>query len=101
MFLLQPPLSFQKWPELSWATNPSRVHWPLRQGWGPSAHIPYLIASPKHKVVAVCNISVASAEAAIKQNKLSPETKACRNTQGGPPSTLIGFNQVTDSSRSR
>ena len=52
------------------------------KGWGPSAHIPYLIASPKYKIVAVCNTSVASAEASIQENKLGPETKAYGNPEG-------------------
>jgi predicted dehydrogenase len=61
------------------------------QGWGLSAHIPYLIASPKLKIVAICNTSVASAAASIEQNKLGPETKAYGNPQGG---SIIVFRRI-------
>ena len=45
------------------------------KGWGPSAHIPYLITSPKYKIVAVCNTSVASAAASISKTNSVPRQK--------------------------
>ncbi|KAJ5454927.1 hypothetical protein N7530_012696 [Penicillium desertorum] len=44
--------------------------------WTPSAHLPYLRASPHFKIVALLNSSVDSAKAAIKKYGLSAETKA-------------------------
>ncbi|KAJ5465938.1 hypothetical protein N7530_009725 [Penicillium desertorum] len=44
--------------------------------WTPSAHLPYLRASPHFKIVALLNSSVDSANAAIKKYGLSAETKA-------------------------
>jgi predicted dehydrogenase len=45
-----------------------------------SAHFPYLLASPHYEVVALCNSSVESAQAAVKRHGLSPSTK----TYGSP-----------------
>ena len=44
--------------------------------WGQLAHFPRLSISPNYKIVALCNSSVANAEAAIKHFNLSPTTKA-------------------------
>jgi predicted dehydrogenase len=50
---------------------------PTMQGsWAIIAHLPYLIASPLYEIVAVCNSSVASAEASIASNKIGPNVKA-------------------------
>ena len=44
--------------------------------WGQLAHFPRLSISPNYQIVALCNSSVANAEAAIKHFKLDPATKA-------------------------
>lgn len=38
-------------------------------------HLPYLVASPKFNIVALCNTSVASAQAAVKRHNLPNSTK--------------------------
>ncbi|PBP17460.1 oxidoreductase [Diplocarpon rosae] len=45
-------------------------------GWALGAHLPYLKHSGKYQIVAICNSSVESAEAAIKKHELSRDTKA-------------------------
>jgi predicted dehydrogenase len=49
--------------------------------WAVNAHLPYLLASPKYKVVAVSNSSVESASASIKANNLEAEVKAYGSAQ--------------------
>lgn len=44
--------------------------------WANIAHLPYLSQSSKYQIVALANSSVASATAAIKEHKLSADTKA-------------------------
>ncbi|TVY81618.1 Galactose/lactose metabolism regulatory protein [Lachnellula suecica] len=44
--------------------------------WTPSAHLPYLLASPHYEIVALLNTSVASGKAAIERYSLPLETKA-------------------------
>jgi predicted dehydrogenase len=44
--------------------------------WAVFAHIPYLKATSKYEIVALCNSSVSSAEAAIKAHGLPATTKA-------------------------
>ncbi|KAJ4303375.1 hypothetical protein N0V90_002268 [Kalmusia sp. IMI 367209] len=46
------------------------------QSWAVWAHLPYLKNTTKYQVVALCNSSLASAEAAIKVHNLPPTTKA-------------------------
>ncbi|KAH7338545.1 NAD-P-binding protein [Pyrenochaeta sp. MPI-SDFR-AT-0127] len=48
--------------------------------WASLAHLPYLQASPHYEVVALCNSSVKSAEAAVKRYDLPSTTK----TYGSP-----------------
>ena len=45
-------------------------------GWAAVAHLPYLRKSTKYQIVALCNSSIAAAQAAIKAYDLSPTTKA-------------------------
>jgi predicted dehydrogenase len=45
-----------------------------------SAHLPYLLASPHYEVIALCNSSVESAQAAVKRHSLPSSTK----TYGSP-----------------
>lgn len=56
-----------------------------KSGWAPNAHLPYLKASPNYEIVALCNSSVESASAAIKQYELPQSTKAYGNPEGPPP----------------
>jgi predicted dehydrogenase len=51
-------------------------------GWAPRAHLPFLKASPKYNIVAVCNSSADSANAAIKLYGLPDSTKAYGNPNG-------------------
>jgi predicted dehydrogenase len=44
--------------------------------WANLAHLPYLSQSSKYKIVALANSSVASAQAAIKEHRLSGDVKA-------------------------
>jgi predicted dehydrogenase len=44
--------------------------------WAARAHLPYLLASPNYKVVAVSNSSVQSAQASIDFHQLGAEVKA-------------------------
>ncbi|KAF2804357.1 NAD-P-binding protein [Mytilinidion resinicola] len=44
--------------------------------WASQAHLPYLKASEKYTIVALCNTSVESAKAAIKAHDLPASTKA-------------------------
>ncbi|CAI6335270.1 unnamed protein product [Periconia digitata] len=46
------------------------------QSWAVWAHLPYLKNTTKYEIVALCNSSVASAEAAIKAHELSSTIKA-------------------------
>ena len=46
-----------------------------------SAHLPYLLASPHYEVVALCNSSVESAQAAVKRHSLPSSTKAYGNPE--------------------
>lgn len=54
--------------------------------WTPSAHLPYLLASPHYEIVALLNTSVASAKAAIERYKLPSTVKAYENPEGMCPS---------------
>jgi predicted dehydrogenase len=45
------------------------------------AHLPYLLASPHYEVVALCNSSVESAQAAVKRHSLPSSTKAYGNPE--------------------
>jgi predicted dehydrogenase len=59
----------------------SVIHLPLESSIKAfSAHLPYLLVSPHYKVVALCNSSVESAEAALKRHSLPSSTK----TYGSP-----------------
>ena len=50
--------------------------------WASAAHLPYLLAcNGKYEIRALCNSSVASAQAAIDTYKLPPSTKAYGNPQ--------------------
>ena len=52
--------------------------------WAKAAHLPYLQSArgrAKYQIVAVCNSSVASAQKAIKDFGLSPETRAYGSAQ--------------------
>jgi len=44
--------------------------------WATLAHLPRLASSPNFQIVALCNSSLASTEAAIKAHNLPPSTKA-------------------------
>ena len=44
--------------------------------WGMLAHLPRLLTSPNYTIVALCNSSVAAAQAAIKAYNLPPTTSA-------------------------
>ncbi|KAF2147541.1 uncharacterized protein K452DRAFT_282553 [Aplosporella prunicola CBS 121167] len=44
--------------------------------WGVTAHLPYLKDSSKYEIVALCNTSIESAQAAIAAHKLPASTKA-------------------------
>lgn len=46
------------------------------QSWAVWGHLPYLKNTTKYEIVAICNSSVASAEAAIKAHGLSSSVKA-------------------------
>ncbi|KAF1979735.1 NAD-binding Rossmann fold oxidoreductase family protein [Bimuria novae-zelandiae CBS 107.79] len=46
------------------------------QSWAVWAHLPYLLASSKYEIVALCNSSVAAAQSAISAHALPPSTKA-------------------------
>lgn len=46
-----------------------------------SAHLPYLLASPLYKIVALCNSSAASAAKAVERYGLSSSTKTYGNPQ--------------------
>jgi predicted dehydrogenase len=43
--------------------------------WAGKAHLPYLLASPKYQVVAVCNSSIESAQATIEFHQLGTDVK--------------------------
>jgi predicted dehydrogenase len=51
-------------------------------GWARGAHLPYLKESGKYEIIAICNSSVESSEAAIKLYGLSPSTKAYGDPEG-------------------
>ncbi|TVY83710.1 Galactose/lactose metabolism regulatory protein GAL80 [Lachnellula suecica] len=51
-------------------------------GWARGAHLPFLKDSSDYEIVAVCNSSVKSSEAAIKLYSLSPSTKAYGDPEG-------------------
>ena len=66
-------------------------------GWARVAHLPYLKESGEYEIVAICNSSVESSEAAIKQYGLPPSTKAYGDPEGPSPSKLERcLNHVTD-----
>jgi predicted dehydrogenase len=44
--------------------------------WAAKGHLPYLLSSPKYKVVAVCNSTVESSQASIDFHKLGSDVKA-------------------------
>jgi predicted dehydrogenase len=44
--------------------------------WAANAHLPYLVQSPRYKIVALCNSSVEAAKKAIEKYNLPAETKA-------------------------
>lgn len=44
--------------------------------WAATAHLPYLLASPKYQVVAVCNSTAQSAQASIDHHKLGSSVAA-------------------------
>ncbi|KAG0652059.1 Aspirochlorine biosynthesis E [Hyphodiscus hymeniophilus] len=50
--------------------------------WGATAHLPALLSSPKYKIVALANSSVASAEASIAYHKLPSSVKAYGTPEG-------------------
>ncbi|KAF8846918.1 NAD-binding Rossmann fold oxidoreductase family protein [Acephala macrosclerotiorum] len=47
-----------------------------KTGWAPGAHLPYLKASDKYEITAICNSSVESSKAAIELYGLPGSTKA-------------------------
>ncbi|KAF8850468.1 putative dehydrogenase [Acephala macrosclerotiorum] len=47
--------------------------------WTPSAHLPYLIASPHYKIIALLNTSISSAKAAIQRYKLPSSVRTYEN----------------------
>ena len=51
-------------------------------GWAERAHLPYLKESGKYEIVALCNSSVESAEAAIEPYGLPSSTKAYGDPEG-------------------
>lgn len=44
--------------------------------WATKTHLPYILASPKFKLIAVCNSTIESSQAAIKNHNLGPEVAA-------------------------
>lgn len=44
--------------------------------WASASHMPYLTSTPNYNIVAVCNSSVASAQASIKSHNLPSDVKA-------------------------
>jgi predicted dehydrogenase len=50
--------------------------------WGAAAHLPYLKSNPNYEIVALCNSSVANAEAAIKEFGLGDDCKAYGDVEG-------------------
>lgn len=50
--------------------------------WTPSAHLPYLKASPDYEIVALLNSSVESAKSAIARYELPSTTKAYGKPEG-------------------
>lgn len=57
-----------------------------KAGWARNAHLPFLKSSEKYQIVAICNSSVESSEAAIKLYDLPAETKAYGDPEGQSPS---------------
>lgn len=53
-----------------------------KSGWAPGAHLPYLKESDKYQIVAICNSSVESSEAAIELYNLPSTTKAYADPEG-------------------
>ncbi len=52
-------------------------------GWGPAAHLPYLLANPdKYSIVAICNTNVESSRRAIELYGLPEGTKAYGDAKG-------------------
>lgn len=51
-------------------------NWKDAGAWANMAHMPYLLKSPYYEIVALCNSTVAAAEAAIKSHGLPETTKA-------------------------
>ncbi|KAF1842196.1 NAD-P-binding protein [Cucurbitaria berberidis CBS 394.84] len=51
-----------------------------KDGWAASGHLPALLASPNYEIVALCNTSVKSAQAAVERHGLPSTTK----TYGDP-----------------
>ncbi|KAF2436757.1 NAD(P)-binding protein [Tothia fuscella] len=49
-------------------------------GWAASAHLPYLLSSPRYEITALCNSSVESAKKAVEHYNLPATTK----TYGSP-----------------
>ncbi len=57
--------------------------------WAESAHLPYLISSPRYTIVALSNSSVDSAKSAVAHYKLPPTTRTY-----GSPTDLAGDPEV-------
>ncbi len=53
-----------------------------KSGWAVKAHLPYIKATDKYEIVAVCNSSVESAKEAIKTHSLPESTKAYGDPNG-------------------
>lgn len=53
-----------------------------KTGWATTAHIPYLLSTPKFKIVAICNSSVQSAREAVQLYKLPAETRTYGDPEG-------------------
>lgn len=51
-------------------------------GWARTAHLPMLKESDKYQIVAICNSSVESSQAAVKQYELPAETKTYGDPEG-------------------
>ena len=47
--------------------------------WAAKAHLPYLLASASHRITAICNSSVKSAQTSIEHHKLGSDVKAYGN----------------------
>ncbi|CZR67528.1 related to transcription co-repressor GAL80 [Phialocephala subalpina] len=57
--------------------------------WTPSAHLPYLLASPHYEIVALLNTSISSGKVAAARYNLPESTKTYENPEGKPISAYV------------